>query len=66
RPCRVALNPQHLWTVNKKRRANMGCCNNKELYIVCSWDWDEGELLASELRNRSSQPEEKPGYQSAA
>ncbi|CAK9055944.1 unnamed protein product [Durusdinium trenchii] len=24
----------------------MGCCQNKELYIVCSWDWDEGDHLA--------------------
>ena len=27
----------------------MGCCQNKELYIVCSWDWDEGDHLAKEV-----------------
>mmetsp|Transcript_6413 Transcript_6413/g.11741 ORF Transcript_6413/g.11741 Transcript_6413/m.11741 type:complete len:244 (-) Transcript_6413:55-786(-) len=38
----------------------MGCCHNKELYIVCSWDWDEGELLAHELGKRqSSHPQEE-------
>ncbi|CAL1174301.1 unnamed protein product [Cladocopium goreaui] len=36
----------------------MGCCQNKELYVVCSWDWDEGNHLAKEVWKQKVDPYE--------